>query len=144
MQLPRIGLSALPFTLIYCNLTRAQDFPASVHQQTTTPPNARYEIVQSELATKLTFRLDRFTVYVRQLVRTKEDNNAWEVTRVIDLPLVTSPSRPRFQTFTSGLAGRHAFLIDTETGKTWVVVNIKGKNPDGTEHEEVVWEPFEE
>ena len=140
----RIASSVLLFILTRSTSICAQDFPNNIHQHTTTPSTARYEIVQSELAAKLTFRLDRITGYVRQLVRTKEDNNAWEATRVIDLPSISAPLRPRFQIFTSGIAGRHTFLIDTDTGKTWVVVSVKSKNLDGTEHDEVVWQPFEE
>ncbi len=40
---------------------------SDIHQQTTTPVGARFEIVQSELAAKWTFRLDRFTGRVSQL-----------------------------------------------------------------------------
>lgn len=116
--------------------------PSDVHQQTTTPPNARFEIVQSELAAKWTFRLDRFTGRVAQLVKTKDDDNAWEETEVIGLPPIAAPSRPRFQLFTSGLAARYTFLIDTDTGKSWVVVSVKARRFDGTEYDVNRWVPF--
>jgi len=133
------------FLALCYTTTPAQEPPSNVHQQTTTPANARYEIVQSELAAKLTFRLDRFTGQVRQLVHTKDDSNTWQMTTVIGgLPGITSAPRARFQIFTSGLAARHTFLIDTDTGKTWTLLTLKGKNPDGTEYEEVVWGPFVE
>ena len=51
---------------------------------------------------------------------------------------------PRFQLFTSGVAARYTFLIDTETGKTWVLVTGKKKQPDGTEYEVNSWQPFAE
>ena len=118
--------------------------PTDIHQQTTPPPNARFEIVQSELAAKWTFRLDRFKGRVAQLVRTKDDDNAWEDMEVIGLGPVQNPTRARFQLFTSGIAARHTFMIDTDTGKTWVLVSSKRKRDDGTEEEVSGWQPFVE
>ena len=119
----------------------AQDVSHS-HQQATPPANARFEIVQSQLAARWTFRLDRFSGRVAQLVTTVDEDNAWQEMEVIDLPTVSTPSRPRFQLFTSGLAARHTFLLDTDTGNTWRVVIGKRKRPDGTEYEVSVWQPF--
>jgi len=116
--------------------------PSDVHQQTTAPPNARFEGVQSELAARWTFRLDRFSGHVALLVRTKDDDNAWEDMEVLTLPFIAPPGRARFQLFTSGIAVRYTFLIDTETGKTWVVVTNKRKSMDGTEYDVSRWVPF--
>jgi hypothetical protein len=113
-------------------------------QQTTTPQSARFEVVQSTLAAKATFRLDRYTGRLWELVKTSDDENAWQETRVHKLPQVQSPNRPRFQVFTSGLALRHTFLIDSDTGKTWVLVTGKEKEKDGTEFEYRAWQPFAE
>jgi len=121
--------------------TSAQQVSPS-HQHTTLPANARFEILQSQLAARWTFRLDRFSGRVAQLVKTVDDDNAWEEMEVIGLPAVSAPSRPRFQLFTSGLAARHTFLLDTDTGDTWVVVTGKRKRPDGTKYEVNVWQPF--
>jgi len=115
---------------------------SDIHQQTSTPSNARFEIVQSELAAKWTFRLDRFTGHVSQLVKVKEGENAWEDMQVMGLSRIPAPARARFQIFTSGLAARHTYLIDTDTGKTWVLVSSKGSNPDGSEYESSAWQPF--
>jgi hypothetical protein len=114
------------------------------HQFTTAPAGARYEIVQSTLAARWTFRLDRFTGRVWQLVRTKDDDNAWEEMRVFERPQLQAPTRPRFQLFTSGLAARHTFLLDSDSGRTWVVVTGKRKEQDGTETEYNAWQPFAE
>ena len=118
--------------------------PSNPHHQTTAPPGARFEILQSQLAARLTFRLDRFTGHVAQLVRTKEDDHAWEGMQVVGLPSIPNPARARFQLFTSGLAVRHRFLIDTDTGKSWVVVTAKRTAADGTEYEVSRWVPFVE
>lgn len=131
------------FIVLLSSIVGAQQ-PSDVHQQTTLPVGARFEVLQSELAAKWTFRLDRFTGHVAQLVRTQDDDNTWEEMRVIGLPAVSAPSRPRFQLFASGLAARYMFLIDTDTGKTWVVVTGKRKRTDGSEYEENVWQPFAE
>jgi hypothetical protein len=118
----------------------AQQEPSEIHQHSTPPADARFEIVQSELAAKWTFRLDRITGHVAQLVKTADDA-AWEDMEVIDLPYYTT-DRPRFQIFTSGLAARHTFLIDTTSGKTWVITNRTRSRTDGTHDEVAVWQPF--
>jgi hypothetical protein len=98
--------------------------------------------VQSQLAAKWTFRLDRYLGRVWQLVKTNVDDNAWEEMPVMGLPKGQSAMRPHFQIFTSGLAARHTFLVDNDTGKTWVVVVGKRKAQDGTEYEINTWQPF--
>jgi hypothetical protein len=112
------------------------------HQETTPAPNARYEVMQSQLAARWTFRLDKYSGHVAQLVRTNDDENKWEDMEVIDLPKLASPLRPHFQLFTSGIAARHTFLIDTDTGKTWVIVGSNKTASDGTEYEISLWQPF--
>lgn len=116
--------------------------PSDLHQQTTPPTNARFEIVQSQLSARWTFRLDRFTGQVAQLVRTRDDDTSWEQMAVDGLPTATAPSRPRFQIFTSGIAARHTFLLDTDTDRTWRVVTGTRRRPDGTEYEANVWQRF--
>lgn len=44
----------------------------------TVPDSARFEVVQSPLLAKLTFRLDRFTGDTWQFVSTKDKSYAWE------------------------------------------------------------------
>jgi len=58
---------------------------SDIHQQTTAPVGARFEIVQSELAAKWTFRLDRFTGQVSQLVNATGGGVAWEVMGIVGL-----------------------------------------------------------
>lgn len=120
----------------------AQDYPSPPHQQTSPNPGARFEVLQSPLAARWTFRLDRFTGRVWQLVKTQDDDSTWEEMPVFELTKLQSPNRPRFQLFTSGLAARHTFLIDSDSGKTWVVVTGKSKRKDGTEYEYNAWQPF--
>jgi hypothetical protein len=143
----RSTLKRLPFALlILLGIPRplAAQASSDVHQRTTAPSNARFEIVQSELAAKWTFQLDRFTGQVWQLVKTKEDDDAWHNLKVIGLPQIAAPARARFQIFASGIAAKFTFLLDTETGKTWVLTTRTYKDSDGADQEEHVWQQFVE
>ncbi len=143
--MPRISRRIFGATLMcLCMPLMAADIDVNVrsHQLTSTPAGARYEVLQSTLAAKWTFRLDRFTGRVWQLVKTADDDNTWEEMQVYERPGTQNPTRARFQLFTSGLAARHTFLIDGDTGKTWVVVVGKRKDKDGNEFEINSWQPF--
>jgi len=76
------------------------------------------------------------------LVKTDEDDNTWAEMTVLNLSPVKAPLHARFQLFVSGLAAKFTFLIDTETGTTWVLVTGKRKQADGTEYEVHSWQPF--
>lgn len=115
---------------------------SDIHQQTTAPAGARFEIVQSELAAKWTFRLDRFTGRVSQLVNAANGGDAWEDMIISGLPSITGTPHAKFQIFTSGLAARHTFLIDVETGKTWVIASGTTTDNEGHKQEYTAWEPF--
>ena len=116
------------------NTAFGQSNVSDVHQTTTTPSNARFEIVQSQLAARWTFRLDRYTGRVHQLVSTEDEGSAWQRMLVAGIADIAEPNRPR-SIFTSGLAVRHTFLMDTDTGQTWVL---------GTVGEITGWWPFEQ
>ncbi len=135
--------SVVSLVLIAGSGLLAQENPA-VHQQTTSPPNARFEIVQSELAARWTFRLDRFTGHVAQLSSTKDGDVIWEEMQVVGLQPVRSSMQAHFQLFTSGIAARHTFLIDSDSGTTWMLVTGKRRQEDGTEYEVNVWQPFQQ
>jgi hypothetical protein len=62
------------FTFLLSSIVGAQE-PSDIHQHTTPPVGARFEVLQSELAAKWTFLLDRYTGRVSQLVKTKDDEN---------------------------------------------------------------------
>ena len=123
-------------------ITYAQNQVSDVHQKTTTPSEARYEIVQSELAAKWTFRLDRYTGKVYQLVRTPDEENAWDEMTVTNLQKIKNPIKPRFLIFTSGLAARHTFLMDTFMGKTWTLTASTIPIGEGQTIKVTGWEPF--
>jgi hypothetical protein len=100
------------------------------------PADARFEIVQSELAVRWTFKLDKFTGAVFQLVATKDGGVAWdEVPRLRSrAPDPVTPNRVNYQIFISGMIARNMFLMNVNSGATW---QLQGGN-DG-----VSWVPFE-
>jgi len=119
------------FLCILMLLTTTQSFAQSTSPsyKTETPNNSRFEIIQSSLAARWTFKLDKFTGKIWQYVRTKDDENIWEEMYVLPKPI--SSTRPKFQIYTSGLAARFTLLIDNDNGKTWVLTTSKDK--DGNE-----------
>lgn len=136
-DMKRLLVAALALNFALC-------WAQSPTHQGTSPTGARYELIQSPLAAKWTFKLDRFAGRVWQLVRTKEDENAWEEVPVAGFIPLVDGARPRFQIFSSGLAARHTFLIDSINGKTWVLTSTKRKGSEGPEYEIVSWQPFAE
>jgi hypothetical protein len=134
------------FTIVFlaAQPSYAQRDISDLHQKTTTPGDARYEILQSQLAAKWTFRLDRFSGRVWQLLKTPTDGNAWEEMPVQGLTKITNPNKPRFLLFTSGIAARHTFLMDSLTGKTWVVTSVDVSSGEGKAKTINVWQPFED
>ena len=99
------------------------------------PPGARYEVVQSPIAVRWTFRLDRFNGRVQQLVATKEGGMTWQPMAIHSPPALGVGTKPRFQIFMSGVVARTTLLLDTDLGNTWVLVKTK----DGGDE----WEPLE-
>ncbi len=148
-------LALVIFVVLMFGGTLLAQEPSNIHQHTTPPPNARFEIIQSELTAMWTFRLDRFTGHICQLVAidtgAKEGesvrpngNVTWEDMPVVGIGRVENPTRAHFQIFTSGLAAIHTYLIDTDTGKMWVLVKGQRKRDDGTKYEVNLWQPFAE
>ena len=112
------------------------------HQSTTQPPDSRFEIVQSPLAAKWTFRLDRHRGNIDQLVETQDGAMTWQDMFVLDLPDLSSTHKARFMIFTSGIAARFTLLMDSQTGRTWVL-NSWSDTEDGSD-QLVGWFPFPE
>jgi len=118
----------------------AQDYKNSNNSTSTINTNARYEIVQSSLAAKWTFRIDRVCGNVSQLVSTQRDTTTWEPMIIYNMAKCNNDGKIRYQLFTSGLAARHTFLMNTESGKTWLLSVYKDK--DGNEFNG--WGSFDE
>jgi len=125
---------------IFAHTAFAQNKELNIHSSTTLGSQSRYEIVQSTLAARLTFRLDKVCGNVGQLVTTRNDGVTWESMIVVGLPKCQADGKIRYQLFTSGLAARHTYLLNTENGKTWQVRSTK----DNLGVETSAWFLFEE
>jgi len=90
-------------------------------QRTQPPPEARYEILQSDFGARFTFRIDRFTGETSQLVLQDDSTLTWQAIQKLPHPLTdtTIPGRANYQAFTSGIGPRYTFLINVNTGATW-------------------------
>jgi hypothetical protein len=102
----------------------------------TVPDSARFEVVQSPLLAKLTFRLDRFTGDTWQFVSTKDKSYAWERIKRIAVQNDTKvPGKVNYQIFLSGIRAQITILMNTTTGTSWYIAeDPKGGN---------VWSPMD-
>ena len=112
----------------------------SVHRSTTQPTEGKFEIVQSPLAAKWTFRLDRHRGNVGQLVETQDGALTWQEMLVLGLPAISSTGKARFTIFASAIAARFTFLIDSQTGNTWVLNALYDTEDESGQL--VDWVPF--
>jgi hypothetical protein len=109
------------------------------HTSSTISSSDRYEIIQSHLAARWTFRLDRFCGSVSILVSTKDDGTTWESMDIDSKPACKADGRTHYQLFSSSLAAKHTFLMNTDTGATWLLVSRK--STDGAAYD--AWDLFE-
>ncbi len=119
--------------------TYSQPKDVNVHNSTTLSSQAKYEIVQSSLAARFTFRVDKVCGNISQLVVTKNDDQVWAPMSVIKLPSCNNDGKIRYQLFLSGIAARYTFLMNTDNGKTWQIrsfINNSG-------NEDSAWFPLD-
>lgn len=89
------------------------------NQFSNTPESARYQIVQSELVAKITFKIDKYTGETFQLVK-GENGLTWQAIETQrHTQDETNINKVNYQIFTSGLAVRMTFLLNVNTGVTW-------------------------
>lgn len=145
--------SYLPLAAILVLVTtNAKAFQNQAH--TRIPENARYQIIQSSIALKDTFKLDTYTGTSWQLVQDPDGTLSWELLNRISFagnskPLtftlaelagakVTDKNETRHQIsygiYTSGIAIKNTFLINFDNGHTWLLVE--------NSHHDLLWEPF--
>jgi len=117
-------IQTLATALILCVACHAQEsrkYPTS----TSAIPPARYEIVQSPILARDTFKLDRFRGRVWQRVETADKTIVWELMVITDEPGISaSAAVPRFQLYLSGIVARDSFLVDTISGTVWTETSV--------------------
>jgi hypothetical protein len=89
----------------------------------TTQTGGRYEIVQSEISRRLTFKVDKYKGSVYQLVRTINEKSQWQ--EILKEPAMLDtviPGQINYQLFFGGIAASDSFLLNINTGTTWKLV----------------------
>jgi hypothetical protein len=117
------------------NASAQSDF--AQHERSAAPPESRYQLVQSTLVARSTFRLDKMLGQIDQIVMRDDSSITWQ-----RVPRREHPSgdpqvtgRVNYQLFLSGLANRHTYLMNVNNGSTWQLVLTK--------EETLVWEPVQ-
>lgn len=89
-------------------------------KSTSFPNDSRYELIQSELAAKLTFKVDKYSGDVYQLVLASDQSLTWQlIIREKSRNDKQNANRVNYQLFTSGLAVKYTFLLNLNSGATW-------------------------
>lgn len=90
----------------------------------TSTEGGRYEIIQSPISRRLTFKLDKYTGKTYQLVlQSNSEDVTWQ--EVLWLNVFANrgikENQINFQIFMSGIAARDCFLMNIHTGQTWLL-----------------------
>jgi hypothetical protein len=84
----------------------------------------RYQIVQSSIAARGTYKIDSYYGDVYQLVVDNNNNESWELLRRIgnsNIDIKMTGQR-NYEIFLSSIAMRFTYLINLNTGATWQLV----------------------
>lgn len=100
----------------------------------TSQTGGRYEIKQSEIRRSLTFRLDKYTGEVYQLVEKKNDEFCWDYVKIYDQEKVDrnhyENKEITYQLYMGGKAVADCFLLNIKTGDTWQLIHDDEMNID--------------
>jgi hypothetical protein len=120
----RLTLVVPVVAIVFASTARGQGTPVQQNEATTSPLEARFEILQSSFVARMTLRLDRYTGTVDQLVARADSTIVWQPIprRAHRDPDTRIAGRATYQIFTSGIAARYTFLINVTTGATWELV----------------------
>jgi hypothetical protein len=128
------GVVLVFFTNIYAY--ELDESNLRLHEKTMTPQNSRYEFVQSHIAARSTFKVDKFTGQVYQLVQAENGNITWqEIVKIQHQNDKRKDAQVNYQFFMSGMAAKFTFLINVWTGATWQLT-------EDTKTEEIFWDPI--
>jgi len=107
------------------------------HERSEVPPESRYQLVQSTLVARSTFRVDKVLGHVDQIVMREDSTLTWQ-----RIPRRQHPDgdpqvagRVNYQLFMSGLVNRDTYLMNINNGSTWQLVLTK--------QETLVWQPVQ-
>jgi len=95
------------------------------HEFSSAPENVCYQIVQSQLGARWTFKIDKYNGKVFQLVKGK-DGSVWQmIYKNIHTQDEITQDKVNYQIFTSALGARWTFLLNVNTGATWQLTEDK-------------------
>ena len=132
-------MKRLLIVLLLSSPVLAEDTLVEQHERTSVLPSARFEIFQSTLAVNVTFKLDKHSGKVWEIVRdtprSAQTGNilpgqgpfVWQAIPHTGVVKAVATNKVSYQLFTSGIAVRHTYLLNINTGLTWQHV----KNKDG-------------
>ena len=119
------SILTLAFLLTVTLTTFSQKTEGS--NQTTSLCGGRWEFFMSDIAIRLTFKIDKFTGEVRQLVQLEDKTPTWMlVIKQYNFNNIHKKHSINYQLFSNGQGIRHTYLLNTNSGLTWQLV--AGKN----------------
>ena len=132
-------LSTLIFFICLGTVNRLlADEPGDVHSsvESSLPPTARYEIVQSSISVKWTFLLDKKLGKIWQWVLASDGSTEWQEMTVEDSQNDINDDSLRYQISLSGIAAKGTFFIDSKSGRCWQLAS----QTDSSGNEQDLWQ----
>lgn len=132
--------TAIVIALSLCNPLYAQgldEHNLRDHEATLLPTDARYAFVQSHIAVSGTYKLDRYTGDVYQLIEKSDGNLAWDKLFRLAHPDDKGQKEgvANYQLFLSGIQMRLTFLMNVRSGAMWEILEDPKTN-------QVYWSPI--
>ena len=87
----------------------------------TAAPDGRFEIVQSEIIRKNTFKIDKCTGRIWMLCSSNAGVSWWSEMYREDYSQEDYKNGINFQIFMGGMMARDCFVMDVNNGKTWML-----------------------
>lgn len=108
--------------LMFCMMTLMLNAQKNCSSVKTSIEGGRWEIIQSEIARRDTYKLDKYKGDVYQLVKKDNGENTWQkLTRLGDYLDKIEEGKINFQMFLGGISVQDQFLINIHTGDTWCI-----------------------
>lgn len=127
-------LTIILIILSFPSYSQDEEYPGTV--SSTIPQSSRYEIIQSNLIARFTFKIDKYSGNVYQLVSDTADVQSWSKMKRIKhvSDVIVNKSKVNYQLFTSGITVRFTYLVNIDTGASWLLVKDDEDNN--------LWEPI--
>jgi hypothetical protein len=95
--------------------------------QTTSLCGGRWEFFMSEVVAKVTLRIDKHMGDVYVLAQRRDGTITWELIRRENSEFdIRKEDSINYQLFSSGIGIQHTYLINTNSGFTWRLVESRG------------------